>query len=207
MNLHKRLAEHLPDQKNVVSDRECLAINRKDYAIGEAGPFMAFLNAVQTRFNPAGLADYELFSLAMTLSYTKVFTPRTRILSLSEGTDAIAGAVHYSLWLRGATKVALRITGDSTAWAATGPSSAEWLELVTQRQAEEAFFRGCWVFADYRNPGAQEGVEAHVMRGAAGFIRGAAFADAILQNPVSNPNFTYAFSSVGHGLVMPVAGL
>jgi len=58
MNLHKRVAEHLPDLKNVVSDRECLAINRKDYAIGEAGPFMAFLNAVRTGFNPAGLADY-----------------------------------------------------------------------------------------------------------------------------------------------------
>ena len=205
MNLHKRVAEHLPDLKNVVSDRECLAINRKDYAIGEAGPFMAFLNAVQTRFNPAGLADYELFSLALTLSYTKLFTPRTRILSLSEGTDAIAGAVHYSLWLRGGTKTTMQIEGDPATWSSTGPSSAEWLRLVTRRVKHETVANGSWVFADYRNIGAQEAVEGCVIRRGVGFVRNAACADAAMQNPLPNPNLSYAFSSVGHGLLMPVA--
>jgi hypothetical protein len=201
MNLHKRLAEHLPDQKNVVSDRECLAINRKDYAIGEAGPFMAFLNAVRTGFNPAGLADYELFSLALTLSYTKLFTSRTRIVSLSEGTDAIAGAVHYSLWLRGATKVALLTTGDSTAWSATGPSSAEWLPLVTRRPVDSAVPRGSWIFGDYRQVGVQAELEKTVKGGCLGFVRHGSVADCDVINPCPNPAVTYSFFCTGHALV------
>jgi hypothetical protein len=205
MNLHKRLAEHLPDQKNVVSDRECLAINRKDYAIGEAGPFMAFLNAVRTGFNPAGLADYELFSLALTLSYTKLFTSRTRIVSLSEGTDAIAGAVHYSLWLRGATKVALLTTGDSTAWSATGPSSAEWLPLVTRRPVDSAVPRGSWIFGDYRQVGIQADLEKAMKGGATGFVRHASLADCDVVNPCPNRAVSYSLFCVGHAFVTGVS--
>ena len=204
MNLHKRVAEHLPDLKNVVSDRECLAINRKDYAIGEAGPFMAFLNAVRTGFNPAGLADYELFSLALTLSYTKLFTPRTRILSLSEGTDAIAGAVHYSLWLRGATKLALQTKGDSTAWAATGPSSAEWLPFVTRRPVDNAVPRGSWIFGDYRQAGVQTELEMAAKSGVVGFVRNGSVADCDVANPSPNNSVIYSFFATGHALIAPV---
>jgi hypothetical protein len=204
MNLHKRIAEHLPDLKNVVSDRECLATNRKDYAIGEAGPFMAFLNAVRTGFNPAGLADYELFSLALTLSYTKLFTSRTRIVSLSEGTDAIAGAVHYSLWLRGATKMALQIAGEPTKWAATGPSSSEWLAIVTHRSQDEAVVKGCWVFGDYRQPGAQIELEMAAKSGALGFVRNGSVADCDVANPSPSDSVIYSFFATGHALIAPV---
>jgi len=204
MNLHKRVAEHLPDLKNVVSDRECLAINRKDYAIGEAGPFMAFLNAVQTRFNPAGLADYELFSLALTLSYTKLFTSRTRIVSLSEGTDTIAGAVHYSLWLRGATRLPFQTTGDPTAWSATGPSSTEWLATVAHRSKDEAVVKGCWTFGDYRQPGAQIDLELAVKSGGMGFVRNGSVADCDVANPSPNNSLSYSFFATGHALIAPV---
>lgn len=204
MNLHKRIAQHLPDLKNVISDKECLAINRKDYAIGEAGPLMAFLQAVKTGFNPEGLADYELFSLALALSYTNLFSARTRIVSLSKGTDAIAGALHYSLWMRGRTTLPLSISGDPNQWIGTGPSSVKWLGTLVKPVAQGSTQRGCWAFADYRAEGAQALLQARVKSGGTGFARHASTADVAIQNPLSDSSLNCCFSAIGWGLVTHV---
>ena len=204
MNLHKRIAQHLPDLKNVISDKECLAINRKDYAIGEAGPLMAFLQAVKTGFNPEGLADYELFSLALALSYTSLPGIRVRIVSVSKGTDAIAGAVHYACWLRGQGVVQpLCISQARVNWEATGPSSASWLANMVKGKSEPTKKYPLWIFADYAEEGAQVELERLMFTGSIGFARHASHADARVKNPSSERSYLYAFSTIGYAIAVP----
>jgi hypothetical protein len=44
MTLYKRLKEHLPDTKSVVSDNESLLINRRDYHVSQISPVNAHIN-------------------------------------------------------------------------------------------------------------------------------------------------------------------
>lgn len=104
MSLHQRVKASIPDEKHVLSDPEILAINRRDYLVGEASPLGAFYSMF--KLEGAAPPSYQDLELAQALAVLVAATAAKRPVVLWNHSRSTAMAALY---------LALRVAGQGRA--------------------------------------------------------------------------------------------